>query len=176
MTQDQEPTIICVAEVALDMCGRCARPLNGSTNERINHFSNDPEHATCSTVSGKFKPAPRFCMLAEEDHKNNIPEIVEALGRVNWNTVGYHTNPTFGIDREGHLILARAASTVLAGEPHVFEAGILCPSCRGERLLDKIVGSVPGLRSETRMPIVSGKKTRCSECGGAGIKASTPSV
>ena len=174
MAQSQEPIIICIEKVALDMCGRCARPLEGNTDTMLNHWhAGDPERATCCAVSGdKFEPAPRFCMLAEEDHKDKIPELVEVLRRAEWHQVPYGTNP-FRIGREGLLILARAASSVLAVEPHAFKPGILCPSCRGERLLDEIVGAVPGLRPGTRMPVVSGRKTRCSKCGGIGVMPST---
>jgi len=174
MTPDTEPVRICIAEVAQDMCGRCARPLRGSTGGTLNHwYAGDLKRAICCAiqVSGKrFKPAPRFCMLLEEDHRDNIPEIVEALRHANWNHVPHYSDTPYGIEsNKGLLRLARPVAGALKAEAHAFIPGTLCPTCNGERLFDEVVGSVPGLRDGTRMPVVSGRKILCAECKGVGV-------
>ena len=170
-TGNEEPVRVCVAEVALDMCGRCMKELTGNTGTRLNHwYAGDPTRAMCTSIRGaKFKPAPRLCLLPEKEHHDRIPEFVEALKRAEWHKVPHYDGPPSGLYYEGLLILAHAAATVLTIKPHEFNPGILCPTCNGERFLDKLIGSMPGLRAGTRIPIVSGRKTKCSACSAKGV-------
>ena len=169
---NEEPVRVCVAEIALDMCGRCMKELTGETGRVLNHwYAGDPELARCTSVSGaKFEPAPRLCLLPEEEHHDSIPELVEALRGAKWDHIPHYTGRNFGGGHdEGLLILAHAVATVLSIKPHEFKPGILCPTCNGERFLDELMGAVPGLRDGTRMPIVSGRKTKCSGCSAKGV-------
>ena len=168
---NEEPVRVCVAEVALDMCGRCMKELTGETGRVLNHwYAGDPTRAKCTSISGaRFEPAPRLCLLPEEEHHDSIPEFVEALRRAEWEYVPHYDGPPSGPYHKGLLILAHAAATVLTIKPHEFKPGILCPTCNGERFLDELMGSVPGLRDGTRMPIISGRKTKCAKCFARGI-------
>lgn len=169
-TSNEEPVRVCVAEVAFDMCGRCMKELTGNTGTQLNHwYAGDPERARCTSISGaKFEPAPRLCLLPEEEHHDNIPEFVEAFRRTRWQNIPYGMRP-FVIGHEGLLILAHTAATVLTLEPHEFKPGILCPTCNGERFLDELKGFMPGLRAGTRIPIASGRKIKCSKCSAKGV-------